>query len=142
MQDERLRASLGYAVVRMFRQVNRAHSRALARYELSAEQAHVLLILWLEGPMKVGELQRLLMLSSGTLTGALDRMERAGLVRRVADPDDRRALRIEPVRVDPRRRRSIEATLEETEARCFEVLTRAERKELLRMMRKVTAALE
>ena len=41
-----------------------------------------LMVLWLDGPKKVGALQKLLALSSPTLTGALDRMEAAGLVRR------------------------------------------------------------
>jgi DNA-binding MarR family transcriptional regulator len=136
MQDIRLRDSLGYALVRLFRQVNRETGRALAPYRLSAEQAHILLLLWFEGPLKVGELQRLLTLSSGTLTGAVDRMEAAGLVVRVADPRDRRAWRIEPARFDPRRRSAIVRTLEEMEARSFGSLTAAERRELLRLLRK------
>src|SRR5688572_19792290 len=101
MQDKALKSALGYALVRAFRQVNRAHNRALKPLGISAEQAHILLVLWREGPLKVGELQKTLALSSPTLTGALDRMERSGLVRRVADPGDRRAFRIEPGRVDP-----------------------------------------
>lgn len=36
-----------------------------------------------------------LMLSSGAMTARLDRLERAGLVRRKPDPDDRRAVRVE-----------------------------------------------
>ncbi|MGY0233831.1 MarR family winged helix-turn-helix transcriptional regulator [Longispora urticae] len=35
-----------------------------------------------------------LMLTSGGMTGRLDRLERAGLIARSPDPDDRRALRI------------------------------------------------
>jgi len=139
MQDNRLRDSLGYALVRLFRVVNRATGRALSPYGLSSEQAHILLVLWIEGAMKVGELQRLLMLSSGTLTGAIDRMEQAGLVRRVPDPNDRRVFRVEPERFDSRRRRAIERTLEETEADCFASLTATERAELLRLMRKAAA---
>src|SRR5512140_2829521 len=119
MQDDRIRSSLGYALVRAFRQVNRASSRALIPFELSAEQAHILLILWIEGPMKVGELQRLLCLSSGTLTGAIDRMDKAGLVRRVPDPHDGRAFRVEPAPFDAKRRRAIETTLEAAEAASF-----------------------
>jgi DNA-binding MarR family transcriptional regulator len=141
MQDKRLRESLGYALVRVFRQVNRATSRALASYELTAEQAHILLVLWFEGALKIGELQRVLMLSSGTLTGAVDRMEKAGLARRVADSNDRRAWKVEPLHVDARRRRGIEGALEAIEAECFGVLSNRERKELLRLLTKVSGAL-
>lgn len=40
------------------------------------------------------ELTATLMLTSGGMTGRLDRLERAGLVGRAPDPDDRRGLRI------------------------------------------------
>jgi DNA-binding MarR family transcriptional regulator len=136
MQDK-LRSSLGYALVRAFRVMNRATSRALLTYELSSEQAHILLALWILGPMKVGELQRLLALGSGTLTGAIDRMEKAKLVRRAPDPEDGRAWRIEPAPYDAQRRRAIERTLERMEDSCFADLTERERRELLRLLGKV-----
>jgi MarR family transcriptional regulator, organic hydroperoxide resistance regulator len=138
MQDDRVRRSLGYALVRAFRNVNRATSRALLPFELSSEQAHILLILWIEGPMKIGELQRLLALSSGTLTGAIDRMDKAGLVRRVPDPTDGRAYKVEPVAFDAKRRRAIETTLEGAEAQCFSRLTSRESQELFRLLQKLS----
>lgn len=133
MQDDRLRASLGNALVRLFRLVNRAHGRALKEHEVTTEQAHILSVLWTEGPMTIGKLQRMLALSSPTLTGALDRMETQGLVRRVPSPDDRRASLIEP-RVPARQRTKIEATVDASETRCFAALTAAERRELLRLL--------
>ena len=42
-----------------------------------------------------GELSSELELSSGAMTNRLDRLERAGLVRRLRDPDDRRGVRIQ-----------------------------------------------
>jgi len=141
MQDKRLERSIGYSLVRVFRQVNRATNRALRRFGLSAEQAHILVVLWLEGPLKIGELQRLLMLSSPTLTGAIDRMERAGLVRRVDHPEDGRAWRVEPTGVDARTRRAIEAALSEIEVECFGALRQSERRELRRLLEKVSESL-
>ena len=44
--------------------------------------------------MNVKDLSRELLLDSSSLTGHLDRMERAGLVVRKDDPDDRRAIRV------------------------------------------------
>jgi DNA-binding MarR family transcriptional regulator len=137
MQDERLAKSLGYALVRAFRLVNRASSRALLPFELSAEQAHILLVLWISGPMKIGELQRVLALSSGTLTGALDRMTKARLVRRIAHPEDARAFVVEAVPFESKKRRAIEKTLEDVERDGFAALTAPERRELLRLLTKV-----
>src|SRR6186713_1552109 len=45
-------------------------------------------------------------LTSGAVTGVLDRLERAGYVRRTSDPVDRRRLL---VRVDPDKRAELEA---------------------------------
>jgi DNA-binding MarR family transcriptional regulator len=141
MQDERLRASLGNALVRLFRLVNRVHNRALADHGVSAEQAHILSVLWLIGPMTMGALQRYVALSSGTLTGAIDRMETQKLVRRVPSPDDRRAFVIEAT-TTARARTKIEDTLDETEVEVWGGLTATERKELLRVLDKAIAHLE
>ena len=59
MQDDRLKTSLANAVVRLFRLVNRVHNRKLKEIGISAEQAHVLTVLGVEGPMTIGRLQRL-----------------------------------------------------------------------------------
>ncbi len=142
MQDDRLRASLPHAVVRLFRLVNRAHNRALQPLGLSAEQAHVLSCLWELGPMTMGRMLPLLALSSPTLTGAIDRMEVQHLVRRVRNPDDGRAWVLEPDPAANRKRPKIESTLESVEAACFEGLTMTERRELLRLLDKCAASLE
>lgn len=138
MQDDRLDRSLGHALVCAFRNVNRAHNRALIPFDLSAEQAHILVTLWFSGAMKIGDLQRALVLSSGTLTGAIDRMEKAGLVRRVEDPEDGRAWRIEPMPMVAKRRRAIVETLEKTEAESFRALDAREQRELFRLLSKLT----
>lgn len=137
MQDDRLRSSLGYALVRAFRTVNRKSNRALAPLGLSAEQAHILLVLWLDGPLKIGDLQRELSLSSGTLTGAVDRMVEAGLVKRVPDPADKRVWLVESARFDPKKRRAIEKALEGIEEDAFAMLGARERKALLAMLARV-----
>jgi DNA-binding MarR family transcriptional regulator len=47
------------------------------------------------GGMTAGELARAAGLTTGAVTAVVDRLERAGLSRRVADPADRRRVRIE-----------------------------------------------
>jgi DNA-binding MarR family transcriptional regulator len=141
MQDDRFRSSLANAVVRLFRLVNRTHNRKLKDIGISAEQAHVLTVLAVEGPMTIGRLQRLLALSSPTLTGAIDRLEAQELVRRVPSPTDRRAVLIEP-RIAPKRQAQINAVLDEGEHQCFGVLTAAERKELQRLLDKCITHLD
>jgi DNA-binding MarR family transcriptional regulator len=47
------------------------------------------------GGMTAGELARAAGLTTGAVTAVIDRLERAGMARRVADPSDRRRVRIE-----------------------------------------------
>jgi len=49
-----------------------------------------------DGPMTAGDLARASGLTSGAITGVIDRLERAGFVLREANPDDRRQVRIRP----------------------------------------------
>ncbi len=53
-------------------------------------------ILEQRGRMSAGQLAAEARLTSGAITAAIDRMERAGYVRRVADPEDRRRVLVEP----------------------------------------------
>ncbi len=45
--------------------------------------------------MSAGELAARSGLTGGAVTGVIDRLEKVGLARRVADPDDRRRVRVE-----------------------------------------------
>jgi DNA-binding MarR family transcriptional regulator len=140
MRDN-LRNLLPHQTVRLFRMVNREHGRALKAIGLSAEQAHILALLWTEGAKTVGELGKALALSSPTLTGALDRMEAQDLIRRVPSGDDGRSYVIESRASASQRRRAL-ASISRTSEACFGALTRAERVELLRLMTKATDALD
>ena len=133
--------SLGFGIVRVFRQLNRETGRIAKPFGLSGEQASILMVLWLEGPMKIGELQHELKLSSASLSGALDRMEAAGVVRRTRDPDDGRVWRVEASGMDARTRQRAEVAIRDLEERAFAVLTAAERRELARLLDKISTAL-
>ena len=50
------------------------------------------------GAMPAGRLAELTGLTTGAVTGIIDRLEKAGYVRRVDDPKDRRRIIIEPTR--------------------------------------------
>ncbi len=141
MRDSRLRDSISNRLGKLFRVMARAHNRALKRHEVSAVQAHILATLWLGGPMTIGELQNVLLLGSSTLTGAIDRMEKVGLVRRLPVAGDRRAFRLEPAAWPQKRKEALLATLAETEDRCFTGLSDAERRELSRLLDKALASI-
>ena len=141
MQDDRLRTSLPHAVVRLFRHVNRVHNRLLKAAGVTAEQAHVLMLLDALGPMTIGELQRLLALSSPTLTGAIDRLEAQDLVRRTPSPDDRRAFRVEAL-LTSRQRAKIDAATAAADDTCFGMLDERERAQLLKLIDRCVSHIE
>ena len=70
----------------------------LAEHGLSYEEWDVLGILRRAGPpfrRSAGELAERSELSSGAMTNRLDRLEKAGLVKRLPDPNDRRGVVVE-----------------------------------------------
>ena len=108
----------------------RSYNKALAQFDISSVQANILATLWIEGAMTIGELQARLMLGSSTLTGAIDRMERAHLVERRPVEGDRRAYRLVPVVWPAKKAEALMETLAKTENEVFRGLTGAERKTL------------
>ena len=130
-----LEGSIGYELGRAFRRLTRNVTAAARPHGLSASQANVLLTLWAQGPMPIGELQALLALSSSAFTGALDRMEKADLVRRVPSPTDRRSFIVEPVAWSSSRRNELLDALLEAENDFLAALSKTEREALLELLR-------
>lgn len=58
--------------------------------QISMIHIHCANVLRLTGPMTAGQLAELTGLTTGAVTGMIDRLERAGFVRRERDPHDRR----------------------------------------------------
>ncbi len=77
--------------------LERRVSRALAPLDLSLWAFDVLATLRRQGPpyrLTPTELSRATLLTPGAMTNRVDRLEAAGLVRREAEPNDRRGVRV------------------------------------------------
>jgi len=66
------------------------HQAVSHKAGLSGADHKYLDLLFHEGPMTAGRLAELAGLTSGAVTGIIDRLEKKGLVKRESDPDDRR----------------------------------------------------
>lgn len=78
--------------------LNASMEETLSKYDLDRRSFHVLGSLRKHGaPYRVsaGALATDMRLSTGAMTNRLDRMEKAGLIRRLPDPNDRRGTLIE-----------------------------------------------
>lgn len=74
---------------------------------LNATDLQCLNLLELQGSLTPGELARCCGLTTGGVTVVLDRLEKAGYIRREANPRDRRSLLIRPVAARLRKLQSI-----------------------------------
>lgn len=84
-------------IYRIARLVGDEQERTYARWSISRGEFDVLATLRRSGEpytLAPKQLTASMMLTSGGMTGRLDRLERAGLVRRSPDPADRRALQV------------------------------------------------
>ena len=67
---------------------------AAERLGINETDLHCLNIIESSGGLTAGELAAEARLTNGAITGVLDRLERAGFARRVADPADRRRVKV------------------------------------------------
>lgn len=85
-------------IQKLQRYLDRAMNETLADFKLDRGEWWLLGALRRSGPpyrKSPGKLAEDIGLSSGAMTNRLDRLEEAGLIRRLPDPDDRRALQVE-----------------------------------------------
>jgi DNA-binding MarR family transcriptional regulator len=81
------------ALVRSTFLVNAVYAESAREHGLTSQQGQLLCVLMTQ-PYGMGELGAMLGLAKSSLTGLVDRSERNGLVKRVADPRDTRAVRV------------------------------------------------
>jgi DNA-binding MarR family transcriptional regulator len=117
----------------------------LAQYDLTTSDWRVLCSLrWKGKPHRrsAGELARISDLSSGTMTTRLDGLERAGLVRRLPDPDDRRGVLVELTKKGLQLHQEAIGVQAEKEALIKEALGEREKAQLNDLLRRVMLVLE
>jgi DNA-binding MarR family transcriptional regulator len=120
----------------------RAHNDTLAEHDLSHGDWSVLNTLARKQPRSAGALAKIVDLSSGAMTNRLDRLEQAGLVRRMPDPDDRRGVLVE---LTQQGRRTFHAATGEgalNEAFIASALTKREKEELNALLRRMMLEFE
>jgi DNA-binding MarR family transcriptional regulator len=95
--EDGLRSEIGSAVVRFIAGVVLHNVTVAQRVGLGGSDLQFLTLLDIHGPLTPGRLASLTGLSTGTVTGVIDRLERAGYVRRDRDAADRRKVLVVPV---------------------------------------------
>lgn len=112
----------------------------MARYGLDLPASDVIFTLRRQGrdvSLAPSVLAKLMMLSSSATTNRLDRLEKKGLIRRVADPEDRRALKVELTEEGFALAEEMVVSHVETEENALATLSREERDQLQRLLEKI-----
>jgi DNA-binding MarR family transcriptional regulator len=115
----------------------------LAETGLSPRTFRVLGRLRYQGPpyrLSAGHLAEGMGLSSGAMTNRLDRLEQAGLIRRIPDPNDRRGVLIEPTEEGHAAWKRTVGTQASREALIASVLSEKEKEQLHDLLRKLMGA--
>src|SRR3984893_9425236 len=91
---------------RGYRALSQIAERSVAEAGLGLSDFAALEALLHKGPLTITEIQAKVLLASGSMTAAVDRLERKGLISRKTTPRDRRAKILE---LTPEGRRVVEA---------------------------------
>ena len=114
-----------------------AREMALAGHDLTYSQFMTVKHLAVDCSTGVTDLARLAQLNPGAMTRLLDRLEARGLLRRVADPTDRRALNIVLTESGLALWRDIKHCGQIVRERAMQGLDESERAQLFRMLDRV-----
>ena len=132
-------------VSRLARRLDLDRAQAFARHSLEGWEFDVLSALRRAGlpyELSPGQLIRETLVTSGTMTNRVDRLERRGLVSRSPDPHDRRGV---IVRLTPAGQRTVDAAMAdllERERQLLGELTAQERDALAAMLRRLLSPFE
>ncbi len=124
------------ALVRSSFLVNAVYAESAREYGITAQQGQLLCVL-MPRPYGMSDLGAVLGLAKSSLTGLVDRTAQRGFLRRVPDPDDARAVRIE---LTPAGRGVVESFYDETCRRIEELpggLDAREREQLAALLTRV-----
>jgi DNA-binding MarR family transcriptional regulator len=132
---------VSHAIFRLARLHKLTAGQLLRRVGLHPNQELVMMRLWDAGPQKQSDLAQVMESDSATITRTVQRLERAGFVRRRSSTTDRRVTIVEPTAASHSLRREVEQVWNDLEARTLGDLDDDERAEALRVLGRLEANL-
>jgi MarR family 2-MHQ and catechol resistance regulon transcriptional repressor len=133
---------LWLVLMKAHRAMIRHAERSIVSLDMCISDFGVLEILLHKGPQSVSEIGRRVDLTSGSITTAIDRLEKRGLVARAADATDRRARVVNLTRDGKARITKEFARHKDAMDRAANGLSKAERGTLISLLRKLGTTAE
>jgi DNA-binding MarR family transcriptional regulator len=132
-------------VSRLARRLDLDRAQAFAEHELEGWEFDVLSALRRSGPpyqLSPGQLVRETLVTSGTMTNRVDRLERRGLVARSPDPHDRRGVIVQLTATGQRTVDAAMADLLDRERALLAELSEHDREDLAALLRRLLSPFE
>lgn len=134
--------SPGHLVNYLARLFAQALYRRIGRHGVARGQFPVLLMLWEAEGVTQAELAERLAVEQPTMANTLKRMERDGLIRRTADPADRRRARIHLTPRGKELQEVLTASARQTNAAALQGVSREETEQFMAIARRVIQNLQ
>ncbi|WP_298437716.1 MarR family transcriptional regulator [Geobacter sp.] len=129
--------SIGFLIAKVYQRGFGIFKEQLDPYELTPPQFSLLAFLWQEDGLSQTILSLKTQIDRTTISGLIDRLERQGLLRRLPDPDDRRAHRICLTERGKELERELCALAGQVTEKFLTPLTGAEKQALLAILKKL-----
>jgi len=131
-----------YEIYRLM-QAGKLYTKELnKKYQVSAPQLNCLIALYENGPLPPSQIAKIIMVSSSTVTGIIDRLELKGLVTRTRKSLDRRVITIELTEVGRSLANNAPPPIQHKIVDGLRRLPEGEIEEIVRSLRKLTNMLD
>ena len=109
---QRIEDCISFLLGKAAQRVTRRARELLADYDVTPVQYAALCVLWERNAQTGAEMGARLLIDSATMTGVIDRLERAGLIERRPDMSDRRIYRLYVTERGQALRRPLDAAMD------------------------------
>jgi MarR family 2-MHQ and catechol resistance regulon transcriptional repressor len=117
--------------------VEKVDRESIAETGLGLSDFSIMEALLHKGPLTINQIGEKVLLTSGSMTVAINRLESRGLVKRIQDPSDGRCCYVHLTKKGRKMIKTAYAKHEENLENIASVLSDKERKELVRLLRKI-----
>ena len=117
--------------------VEKIDRESIAQTGLGLSDFAILEALLHKGPLPISQIGEKVLLTSGSMTAAVNRMEKKGFVKRIQDPADGRSFYVHLTKTGRKTIKTAFAEHEQNLEKIAGVLSDEERKELVRLLKKL-----
>ncbi|HQL37609.1 MAG TPA: MarR family transcriptional regulator [Bacillota bacterium] len=133
----RLDACINFLLTKTQQVVFQQFKASLAKYDVTPVQYGVLKCLWSHDCQNPSQIAGSLFLDASTITGILDRMENKDMIKRIADPKDKRSIKVVLTERGRLLEEPVTKVIEEENKKVLHALNEEEREKLAEYLNRI-----